>query len=47
MIINSSGNVGIATTNPQYSLDINGQARVYNGTSQTNFYIGMGMVLLS
>lgn len=42
MYINPSGNVGIATTNPQYALDVTGNARVANGTSQTNFYIGNG-----
>ena len=36
------GNVGINSSSPNYALDINGQARVYNGTSATNFYIGNG-----
>ena len=41
MIINSSGNVGIGVL-PTYKFDVNGDARVYNGTGQTNFYIGSG-----
>ena len=35
MIINSSGNVGIGTTNPQYSLHV-------NGTSYMSSNVGIG-----
>jgi hypothetical protein len=41
MVINSSGNVGIGVI-PTYRLDVSGDARVYNGASATNFYIGNG-----
>jgi len=42
MILNNSGSLGINVASPSYKLDINGEARVYNGTSATNFYIGNG-----
>ena len=43
MTINNSGNVGIGTNNtPQYRLDVNGEARIYNNLTTTNFYIGKG-----
>jgi hypothetical protein len=34
--INSNGNIGIGTTNPQYKLDVNGNCRVTSSTSNTN-----------
>ena len=37
-----SGNVGIGKTNPGYKLDVNGNGRVHNGTTNTDFYIGNG-----
>ena len=40
--ISGSGNVGIGKTNPGYKLDVNGNGRVHNGTTNTDFYIGNG-----
>ena len=37
-----TGNVGIGKTNPGYKIDVNGNGRVHNGTTVTEFYIGNG-----
>lgn len=40
LTINTSGQVGIGTTAPAYNLDVVGNARIQNGTTEADIYLG-------